>query len=162
MANPTKICFVCLGNIVRSPLAENLFRHLVEQANLEEKYETDLAGTSGWHVGERPDSRMRQIALSHGLRYRGRSRQFKPKDFDRFDLVIAMDSSNLRSLLGMTRTPEEQDKVHMMRVFDPQAGPNDPVPDPYYGGIDGFEEVYRIVERACHGLLEALEAGEVG
>ena len=161
LPNPIKICFVCLGNIVRSPLAENLFRHLVENSGLNEKYEADFAGTSGWHVGEAPDRRMRQVALSHGLRYTGSSRQFKPQDFDKFDLIIAMDSSNLKSLLGMTRTPEQQAKVHMMRSFDPLASPNDPVPDPYYGGIDGFEDVYMLVERSCQGLLDTLEAGEI-
>jgi len=158
----TRVCFVCLGNIVRSPLAENLFLHLVEQAGLGDKYEADSAGIGAWHVGEQPDSRMRRIAAQHGLSYDGRARQIQRSDLDRFDLLIAMDTENYHDLLRLARTPEQEAKVHTMREFDPLGGPRAVVPDPYYGGIDGFEEVYQIVERSCRGLLEALEAGAVG
>jgi len=156
-----KICFVCLGNIVRSPLAENLFRHLARQAGADERYEVDSAGTSAFHIGEPPDGRMRQVAASHGFAYNGEARQFKRGDFDRFDWIIAMDTSNRSTLLGLANTKEHQAKIRLMRAFDPQGRPDDPVPDPYYGGIDGFEEVYRIVARSCQGLLDALEAGEL-
>ncbi|HIE58298.1 MAG TPA: low molecular weight phosphotyrosine protein phosphatase [Anaerolineales bacterium] len=155
---PQRILFVCLGNIVRSPLAENMFRHLAEQAGLADRYEVDSAGTGGWHVGERPDRRMRQVAARHGFRYDGRARQFQRSDFDHFDLIIAMDAQNRADLRRLARSPEDEAKIHTLREFDPHGGPTAPVPDPYYGGIDGFEEVYTIVERSCRALLDALIA----
>ena len=159
MSEVTRICFVCLGNIVRSPLAENMFRYLSEQAGLSQKYQVDSAGTGAWHVGDSPDRRMRRVAASHGFKYGGEARQVQLQDFEGFDWLIAMDISNRAKLLEMARTPEQAAKVRLMREFDPQGGPNAAVPDPYYGGIDGFEDVYQIVERSCHGLLAALEDG---
>ncbi|MBU1662043.1 MAG: low molecular weight phosphotyrosine protein phosphatase [Chloroflexi bacterium] len=161
MSKIIRICFVCLGNIVRSPLAENMFRYLAEQAGAAHKYELDSAGTSDWHIGEQPDSRMRRVAARHGFRYDGRSRQFEHRDFDNFDLIIAMDASNQSDLLRMAKTSEHRAKLRLMREFDPYGGPSDPVPDPYYGGIDGFEDVFAIVKRSCQGLLTALEDGTV-
>ncbi len=153
-----RILFVCLGNIVRSPLAENLFRHLAQQAGVGDRYEVDSAGTGSWHVGEPPDPRMQRVAARHGLHYDGRARQFTRQDFERFDVILAMDGDNRAYLLSKARTAGQAAKIHLLREFDPQGGPAAPVPDPYYGGRDGFEEVYRIVERACRGLLEHLEA----
>jgi protein-tyrosine phosphatase len=161
LSEVTKVCFVCLGNIVRSPFAENMFRYLVNEAGLSDNYEIDSAGTSAWHVGEKPDRRMRQVASSHGFEYSGRARQFKSRDFDRFDMIIAMDNSNRNNLLGMTGKPDHRRKIYQMRAFDPEGGADMAVPDPYYGGIDGFEVVYQIVERSCRGLLEALESGKL-
>ena len=161
MPEPTRICFVCLGNIVRSPFAENLFRHLAEEIGVEQKYQVDSAGTSAYHVGEEPDPRMRQVAAQHGFHYTGRARQFEQDDFENFDVIIAMDETNRRNLLRMARTPEHKTKVRMMRQFDPNGSASDPVPDPYYGDIDGFEKVYRILERSIKGLLEKLEKGTV-
>jgi len=152
-----RILFVCLGNIVRSPLAENMFRHLANQAGVGHRYQVDSAGTGGWHVGERPDARMRRVAARRGFKYDGRARQFSPRDFDRFDWIIAMDAGNRRDLERMARTQADRDKIRLLREFDPLGGPRAAVPDPYYGGIRGFEEVYDIVERSCRGLLEALE-----
>jgi protein-tyrosine phosphatase len=159
LSDSTRICFVCLGNIVRSPLAESMFRHLAEQAGLGHKYEVDSAGTSGWHVGEEPDRRMRRVAAEHGFRYTGRSRQVIKRDFIEFDWIIAMDASNHADLAQLADSETARQKIRLMREFDPQGGPNAPVPDPYYGGIDGFEEVFQIVQRACQGLLDALEQG---
>ncbi len=156
-----RILFVCLGNIVRSPLAENLFRRLTQQAGVGHKYEADSAGTGSWHVGEPPDPRMVRVAAQHGLQYGGRARQFKREDFERFDLIIAMDIDNRAFLFNKARTAEEQAKIHLLREFDPEGGPNASVPDPYYGGPDGFETVYQIVERSCKGLLEQLEKERV-
>jgi protein-tyrosine phosphatase len=161
LSKVTKLCFVCTGNIIRSPLAENIFRHLVAQAGLDGKYQVESAGTSTFHIGEPPDSRMRRVAASHGFRYTGKARQFTLRDFDENDVIIAMDASNRTTLLRIAWTPEQQAKVHLLRAFDPQAEPNNSVPDPYYGGIEGFEEVYQIVERSCRGLLQALENGEL-
>lgn len=161
MADVTRICFVCLGNIVRSPLAENMFRRLTKQSGLEHKYEVDSAATSNYHVGEQPDRRMRRVAAEHGLEYTGRSRQFKPQDFAKFDWIIALDTNNRFDLMRMAKTSENQQKIRLMREFDPKASENLNVPDPYYGGIDGFEDVYHIVERSCQGLLDALENGDL-
>lgn len=162
MSETTRILFVCLGNIVRSPLAENLFRHQAREAGLEGKYQADSAGTSGWHVGEPPDPRMRQVAARYGFEYSGRARQVKADDFEKFDWIIAMDSSNRTALQKMAKNQAQKGKIRLLREFDAHADPEDPVPDPYYGGIDGFEEVFRIVQRSTRGLLEALERGELG
>ncbi len=161
MREVTRICFVCLGNIVRSPLAENMFRHLAEQAGVGQSYEVDSAGTSAWHVGEQPDARMRRVAAQHGLKYAGSARQFQRQDFSTFDWIIAMDASNRENLLRLASSDAERRKVRQMREFDSLGSPNAPVPDPYYGGIDGFEEVFQIVQRACKGLLDALEDGTI-
>lgn len=157
MADQTRILFVCLGNIVRSPLAENLFRRLASQAGVAEKYQVDSAGIGAWHVGEPPDPRMRQVASRRGLDYTGRARQFTPQDFDRFDLIVVMDQQNRASLLERARTQADRAKVRLLREFDPQSPPRAEVPDPYYGGMRGFEEVFDIIDRACRGLLESLE-----
>lgn len=157
----TKILFVCLGNIIRSPLAEHLFRHLAEQAGAGGKYEVDSAGTAGYHTGESPDARMRQVGKEYGLIYDGSARQVRRSDFEDFDLVIPMDMSNKSNLMRLTNGPEQEGKIHTMRSFDPEGNPTDGVPDPYYGGIDGFHVTYRIVERSCKGLLDALESGEL-
>ncbi len=158
---PTRILFVCLGNIVRSPLAENMFKHLAQQAGKGEDYDADSAGTGGWHVGERPDSRMRQVAARRGFRYDGSARKVRSEDFYDFDWIIAMDRNNQADLLALAPGLDARDKVRLMREFDPDGGSGADVPDPYYGGIDGFEYVYDIVERSCRGLLEALEEGDL-
>ncbi len=152
-----RILFVCLGNIIRSPLAENMFRHLAQQAGVGHHYEVDSAGIGAWHVGEPPDPRMVRVAAKHGLHYGGRARQFTLRDFDNFDLIIAMDLDNRAALMNKARCAEHEKKIHLLREFDSVGEADVSVPDPYYGGQDGFEEVYTIVERACRGLLEALE-----
>jgi protein-tyrosine phosphatase len=160
--SPKRILFVCLGNIVRSPLAEGLFRSQAEKAGLNGKYEVDSAGTGGWHVGEPPDPRMQRVAARRGLVYTHRGRQFHPADFERFDLILAMDRDNEADLLAMARLPGHRQKVRLLRAYDPEGGPKAQVPDPYYGGIDGFEEVYSVVERSVKGLIEELESDKVG
>lgn len=161
MSDIKRICFVCLGNIVRSPLAENLFRKLADEAGVGHKYSLDSAGTSGWHAGEPPDMRMRRVAAQHGLKYDGQARQFGPDEFDDFDLIVAMDVEIRDQLRGMAPHPKALSKVRLMREFDPLGGPFSSVPDPYYGGMDGFEEVYQTIESSCQGLLSALEQGQV-
>jgi protein-tyrosine phosphatase len=138
-----------------------MFRYLAEQEGLDSRYEVDSAGTSAYHVGEAPDPRMRRVAAGRGFEYSGRARQVTRGDLEDFDLVIAMDASNRDGLLNLARNQEQEDKIHLMRQFDPQGGPEAPVPDPYYGGIDGFENVFNIVQRSCQGLLDALESGEL-
>ena len=153
------LLFVCLGNIIRSPLAEQLFTDLARQAGVADNYSVDSAGTAGWHSGESPDPRMVQTAKQHGLTLGGTARQVHPNDLDTFDLILAMDESNRQDLLELARTPEQRGKIRLLREFDPQQGDPD-VPDPWYGGQDGFEQTYQIVERSVQKLLEALERGE--
>jgi protein-tyrosine phosphatase len=152
-----RICFVCLGNIVRSPLAENLFRYHANTRGLNQQYEVESAGTSDWHVGESPDNRMAKIAARRGVNINGSARQFRNADFERFDLIIPMDYNNRTFLIKMTNRPEDENKIHLLREFDPEVDTNLEVPDPYYGGISGFEEVYDIIERSVMGLLDTLE-----
>lgn len=156
-----KLCFVCMGNIVRSPLAENLFLHQVAEAGLEQHYTAASAGIISYHVGQHPDPRMRQVAARRGLKYDGRARQFEGSDFSRFDLILAMDTENLADLRAHAAywNPPEAAlaKIRLLREFDPQGGPGAEVPDPYYGGVEGFERVYEIVDRSCRGLLQRLE-----
>jgi len=153
---PTRICFVCLWNIVRSPLAENLFVHTANQEGVGHEFDVDSAGTSSWHVGERPDPRMRRVATSRGFSYDGRARQFKRSDFEKFDLIIAMDLENICALERLAQSEEHKTKIHLLREYDPYGEPNASVPDPYYGGHFGFEETYTIVERSIKGLLKEL------
>jgi protein-tyrosine phosphatase len=148
-----------LGNIIRSPLAENLFRRRAQEAGLNGKYEVASAGTGAWHRGEAPDPRMRRTARRHGLIYDGEARQIRLSDFDKFDLIVAMDTENRRELRARARRSEQARKIRLLRDFDPASGPNMSVPDPYYEEDEGFETTYRIVEAGVQGLLEALEAG---
>lgn len=157
MEPKTRICFVCLGNIVRSPLAEHLFNHMAKERGVAYKYEARSAGCGAWHVGESPDPRMRQVAARHGVVYDGVACQFQRSDFERYDLILAMDLENKAHLVNIARTPAEREKVHLLREFDPRGGKDQSVPDPYYGGIDGFEKVYKIIERSLRGLLDHLE-----
>ena len=152
-----RIIFVCQGNIIRSPLAENMFRHLAQEKGVGEKYQLDSAGTSAYHVGELPDHRMRQVAQEKGFQYTGKARQYRRDEFDQHDLIIVMDRSNLRILRSWASTKEEK-KIRMMREFDSQGSAKMDVPDPYYGGLDGFDKTFEILKRSCQGLLEALES----
>jgi len=156
-----RICFVCLGNICRSPTAEAVMRHLVTGAGLEHQILIESAGTGDWHVGHARDKRSRAVGEARGIPLSGVAQQFVPVSFDRYTHVIAMDRSNRDELLKMARTPDDRAKVALLRAFDPTAEKDAEVPDPYYGGARGFEEVFDICERACRGLLEQLkrEAG---
>lgn len=154
------VLFVCLGNICRSPLAEGIFRHLVEAAGLEERFEIESAGTGAWHVGERPDARAEMVANQHGVSLLSRARQVTEDDLRTFDYVIAMDRENLRNLQRMADAlgDEARARIHLLREFDPEGSDGDEVPDPYYGGASGFENVYEMVHRSCRALLDRLRA----
>jgi protein-tyrosine phosphatase len=147
-----KILFVCTGNICRSPTAEAVFRHLAEAEGLAERVEADSAGTHGYHVGEPPDERSAAAAELRGYSMAGQTaRRVTARDFERFDLILAMDRGHLRILEGLA-PPDAADKLRLFLDFAPGTGRAD-VPDPYYDGPEGFEHVLDLVEAASHGLL---------
>ncbi|MEM8609909.1 MAG: low molecular weight protein-tyrosine-phosphatase [Myxococcota bacterium] len=149
-----RICFVCLGNICRSPTAEATMRHLVELEGLDAAIHLDSAGTGAWHVGEPPDRRAAATGKRRGVRVGGRARQFQADDFDRFDYVVAMDQNNHRHLIELAPTEIDGKKVFLFRDFDLDSGKGQDVPDPYYGGDDGFEHVFEVCAAAARGLLD--------
>lgn len=153
-----RVCFVCLGNICRSPTAEAVFVHLVREAGLSPHFEIDSAGTAAYHVGDSPDRRATAEARRRGVEMVSRGRQFRRGDFELFDLVLAMDESNHADLVDLTSSPDQRAKVRRLREWDPESrGPHDlDVPDPYYGGDRGFAEVYDMVERSGRALLADL------
>lgn len=161
MTEPTKILFVCLGNIIRSPLAARLFEHAAAQAGVAQEYEVDSAGTADYHVGDPPDERMVRTAARRGFDYTNIGRQAVSADFERFDLIIPMDLENKADLERLTRKPDQRAKLHLLREFDPQARGAVAVPDPWYGGPSGFEDVYDIIDRSVRSLLAELEAGKL-
>ena len=150
-----KILFVCLGNICRSPTAEAVFRALAARDAPELTIEVDSAGTAGYHVGEPADARTRQAAARRGYDMSPlRARVVEPRDFEHFDLILAMDRENL-SVLHRRAPAHTRERVRLFLEFAPDAGVTD-VPDPYYGGPNGFEEVLDLVEAAAGGLLQHL------
>lgn len=153
---PTRILFVCLGNICRSPLAAGVFRHLADASGADGLFRVDSAGTGAWHVGEPPDPRSRRVARKHGIELDGRARQVTPDDLSDFDVVVAMDRDNLARLETLRDARDAPAQLHLLREFDPDAEDDLEVPDPYYGGRDGFDHVYTIIERSCRALLEEL------
>jgi protein-tyrosine phosphatase len=158
MSRPVRVLFVCLGNICRSPLAEGVFRDKVRAAGLSDRIEIDSAGTGGWHVGEPPDRRMIATARGHGVDLSAqRARQFVDTDLADFDHILAMDKSNLHDILYLDEGQDFGQRVTLFRQWDPEPGTYE-VPDPYYGGPEGFEEVYRMVDRTAENLLQGLVA----
>jgi protein-tyrosine phosphatase len=154
MAQEISILFVCLGNICRSPLAEGVFRHLLDERGLADRFRVDSAGTGSWHVGESPDHRAMRSAATRGVTLSGHARQVQPEDFTRFDYMIAMDRSNLSHLQTYLEGVGGESALYLLREFDREGGPGAEVPDPYYGGPNGFEEVYDMVDRSCRNLLD--------
>ncbi|MCK6380815.1 MAG: low molecular weight phosphotyrosine protein phosphatase [Leptospiraceae bacterium] len=148
-----KILFVCLGNICRSPAAEGAFKHLIKSKNLEHMFEIDSCGTAGYHIGELPHSTTREVSRKRGIQLDHRCRKFDLKDFDYFDFILVMDDSNYNDVIAKTKNTLHQKKVIKFRKFDEGVSGSPDVPDPYYGGIDGFEEVQDIVSRSSEGFL---------
>lgn len=152
-----KVLFVCLGNICRSPSAEAVFTGLVRKEGLENKFEIDSAGTGRWHVGEPADRRMQSHAVKRGYELTSISRAFEPDiDFDYFDIIVGMDDENVRTLRSWARNGEDKAKIYKMTDFRKEWNYTE-VPDPYYGGEEGFELVLDLLEDSCEGLLEKLE-----
>ncbi|MEO1517662.1 MAG: low molecular weight protein-tyrosine-phosphatase [Bacteroidota bacterium] len=147
-----KILMVCLGNICRSPLAEGILQEKISSRQLD--WQVDSAGTGYWHVGESPDPRSVEVAARHQIDISGqRARQFEAADLDRYDLIMAMDSANYRSIMRHASSKEQEDKVHLIMNFW-QPGYNENVPDPYYGAGDGFERVFQMLDKACGKVIE--------
>jgi protein-tyrosine phosphatase len=151
-----RICFVCLGNICRSPTAEGVFRKLVEQAGLADVVVIDSAGTGGWHAGELPDSRSSAAAKTRGYNLVHRARKFTAADFGKFDLILTMDRSNYENVMQLARGRNNVPPIKLLREFDKTAPPGADGPDPYSGEARGFEDVLDICERACRGLLDVV------
>lgn len=151
----TKILFVCLGNICRSPSAEAVFKNFVEQIGESDNYFIDSAGTSAYHEGEKADSRMRSHARRRDIELTSISRQFETKDFDRFDFIVAMDKDNLRDLESRVRNKKDLGKIYLMTDFSKNYTYTQ-VPDPYFGGPEGFELVLDLLEDASEGFYEYL------
>lgn len=148
------LLMVCLGNICRSPLAEGLMRRELDRAGLTD-FGVDSCGTGDWHIGDLADPRSRRVARAHGLELTHRARQLKTEDFRRFDLILAMDASNLNDLRALAPDAAARAKVRLIREWDPQG--EGPVPDPYYGTEADFEGVYQMLERSCRALAESLK-----
>ncbi len=158
MEEKLRLLFVCLGNICRSPCAEAVFRHLAAQRGLANKLEIDSAGTGDWHVGELPDARMRRAGTARGYCLDSISRQIHAeRDFSAFDYILVMDDANMADVRRLDRAGMLNGKVMKFTDFCTRHDTNE-VPDPYYGGPDGFNHVIDIVEDACEGLLDFLEA----
>ena len=151
-----KVLFVCLGNICRSPAAEGVMMHKLREKGLTGDYQIDSAGTSSYHIGEPPDSRMTFAARQRGIELNSQARRFLENDFDEFDHILVMDHENLEdvSLLG---GGDELKKVNLLREFDPASNGDLNVPDPYFGGAQGFDDVLDILDRSVENLIDFLE-----
>lgn len=152
-----KVLFVCMGNICRSPTAQGVFENLVAKQGLGDVILVDSAGTHAYHVGEQPDPRSRQCAMRRGVDLdRQRARKVQKSDFDEFHYILAMDNSNYEDLLCACPDPAAKERLHLFLSFAPHRMEQD-VPDPYYGGPNGFDIVFDLVEEASQGLLDHIK-----
>jgi len=155
----TRVLFVCLGNICRSPAAEGVFLHQIAQRGLEDHFVVDSAGTGGWHVGRRADERMRAAAERRGISLSSRARQIALGDVHSFDHILTMDADNLAAVQALAReagNPDGQASIEALTRYCRRHSGTREVPDPYYGGAQGFEHVLDLLDDACAGLLEEL------
>lgn len=155
MSSSVKVLFVCMGNICRSPMAEGVFRHLITEQKLTHLIHTDSAGTHAYHIGEPPDHRAQSTTKQHGIVISDlRARKVATKDFSEFDYLLAMDKENYQNLLYICPA-NLKERVHLFLSFAPQLRAHE-VPDPYYGGQDGFDHVFDLVMAASEGLLSEI------
>lgn len=159
LPKPTKVLFVCLGNICRSPAAENIADHLLQTQYQDLQVICDSAGTASYHTGSSPDRRMIQAAKQHGIDMKGRARQFLAADLAEFDLILAMDQDNFDYIQAVDSRGEYAQKIKMMCKFCTTHQDKE-VPDPYYGGESGFHYVIELLTDACTGLLEEIKANQ--
>ncbi|MFY0655086.1 MAG: low molecular weight phosphotyrosine protein phosphatase [Cyclobacteriaceae bacterium] len=145
----TKVLFVCLGNICRSPLAEAIFNHECEKESIKNTY-ADSAGTGAYHVGDQPDPRTIKVARKNGVPINHKARQFQPEDCDHFDYIFALDSSNYENIIQIAG--KQPDNLYMLREFDIDKNGID-VPDPYYGGTDGFDLIFAMMSQSINGFI---------
>lgn len=155
-----RVLFVCLGNICRSPAGEGILSKMVREQRLENYISIDSAGTSGYHDGDLPDSRMRRHGARRGYTFDSVSRRFTRNDFDNFDIILAMDDSNYHNIMRLAPDLDSEKKVYRMVEFS-QKYDHDHIPDPYYSGADGFELVLDLLEDACEHLLDKMKKGEL-
>jgi len=155
-AEKLRVCFVCSGNICRSPTAEGVFKKLVADAELAHAFHVESAGIGDWHVGDRPDPRTVRAAEARGYRLESRAQHWKVRDFERFDYVVAMDRSHAAALRRLGVTPAMKAKISLARDHVPNGPRGADVPDPYYGDLEGFEEVVDLCLDACGALLADL------
>jgi protein-tyrosine phosphatase len=153
---PYKLLFICMGNICRSPTAEGIMETLISDAGLQDKIVCDSAGTLSYHEGSPPDRRMTTAAAKAGYTLQGRSRPITVGDLKEFDLILTMDNDNLEGVRHLDRSGQYRDKIIPICNFAPDQ-PQKEVPDPYYGGTDGFHQVVRLLETTCKGLLEEVK-----
>lgn len=152
----TSILFICLGNICRSPAAEGIMKHIVEEKGVADAFEIDSAAIGPWHIGELPDSRMRRCGAGHGYTFNSRARQLTSEDFGRFDLIIGMDHENIRAIKAKARNHDDEQKIRLMADYLRHHPNHSTIPDPYYGGERDFELVIELLEDACEALAEEL------
>lgn len=153
----TKVLFVCLGNICRSPLAEAIFKHKVNEKGLTDQFEADSCGTSNYHIGEPPDERTVRNALKNGVRISHLGRQLSEADLETFDYILAMDKSNYNNIFRLQNAASHSHKISLMREYDPLGAGE--VPDPYYGGEKGFQEVFEILDRSIENFIDQTAKG---
>lgn len=153
----TKILFVCLGNICRSPVAEGIFQHLIQQKGLDGKYSCDSCGTSAYNIGQQPDPRTQENSKLYDINLNHKARQFDVTDFEEFDYILPMDTSNMMRIVEFGEAETSKVTIKLMREFDPLSKGAD-VPDPYFGGEEGFQAVFDILDRSCKELLNHLES----
>lgn len=157
MSRRIGVLFVCMGNICRSPAAEGVFRTMAQREGVLAQLDVDSAGVIGYHAGQPADARMRAAATRRGYELESIARQFERRDFGRFQYILAMDDDNLQGMLRVAVTDTERERISMMMAWHP-APPLSEVPDPYYGGAAGFEQVLDLLEGACAGLLARVRA----
>ena len=151
------LLFVCLGNICRSPAAEGIMKKIIEDEGLENRVFVDSAGTSNWNEGKTPDERMRLHGKKRGYDFCSVARTFRSSDFEKFDYILVMDNNNFMNVKKLASTEEDAAKIHRMTDFSKDFSDHDHVPDPYYGGDDGFNLVMDLLEDAAKGLLEEVK-----
>ncbi len=152
------LLFVCLGNICRSPAAEGIMKKMIKEEKLDDRVFIDSAGTSNWHEGRLPDERMQQHGSKRGYNFNSTARTFRSSDFEKFDYIIVMDTNNYNNVKKLAVTQEDVDKIHRMTDFSIDFSDQDHVPDPYYGGDDGFNFVMDLLEDAAKGLMKEVKS----